>query len=226
MASTNLRTRLLRLSIFRLNPYNNMTHQKLLLAVFVSSLFTAQGQIFVYDQESVTSDTELGASGYNIQTEQPIGQSFTPELSSVGFVRLYVQNGQEMPIPSATVYINLLADSITGPVLGQSELVTLPGGQFTDTPLNFFFANPVAVTPGVTYYLQPVAESNPAVAYVIASGYLYSGGTLFLNGEPNPQDLWFREGIVVPEPSPSWLALLGSGVWFYLRNRKWFRLSS
>lgn len=204
-----------------------MKRPKVLITALTILCLVAQGQIYVYDQESVTSDTELGASGYNIQTEQPIGQSFTPTLSSVGFVRLYIQNGEEMPIPPATVYVNLLANSITGPVLGQSESVSLPGGQFTDAPLNFFFVSPVTVTPGVTYYLQPVAESNPDVTYVIASGYLYSGGTLFLNGAPySPEDLWFREGIVVPEPSALWLVLLGSGVWLFLRNKKRFGLSS
>jgi hypothetical protein len=208
-----------------------MKTPKFFIAAIISLCLAAQAQVFVYDQQSVTDDNLVLTGGIAFFTEQPMGESFTPTLSSVGFVRLYIFNGGETAMP-ATVYVNLLADSITGPVLSQSEPVSLPGGQVTRSPINLLFSSPVSVTPGVTYYLQPVlqpvAGDNPyADAFTVGSDS-YSGGTLFVNGaSDSSDDLWFREGIyIVPEPSPSWLVLLGSGVWFYLRNRKGFRLSS
>ena len=207
-----------------------MKTPKLIIAAFSSLCLAAQGQVFIYDQQSVADDNLVLTGGIAFFTEQPMGESFTPAFSSVGFVRLYIINAGETPMP-ATVYVNLLADSITGPILSQSEPVSLPGGQVTRLPINFSFANPVSVTPGGTYYLQPVLQpvggDNPYAAAVTVGSDSYPGGTLFVNGASDPSDdLWFREGIVVPEPSPFWLVLLGSGVWFYLRNRKGFRLSS
>jgi hypothetical protein len=42
----------------------------------------------------------------------------------------------------------------------------------------------------------------------------------FANGvAASGSDLWFREGVLsVPEPSPSWLVLLGSGIFLYARR--------
>jgi hypothetical protein len=40
--------------------------------------------------------------------------------------------------------------------------------------------------------------------------YNYPGGTAFYHGVSDPtEDLWFREGIVVPEPSSIFLLLTG-----------------
>lgn len=193
-----------------------MRRKRAILIVFSFLCIATRGQVFVYDQQSVTSDIE-GFNFYYIQANEPVGQSFTPSLSSIGFVRLFVRNAAEMPSP-ATMYVNLLEDSISGPVLSQSESISLPSGQITDSPLNFFFATPVTVTPGTTYYLQPVVEDNPNVAISIAT-YQYAGGTAFVNGTADSaNDLWFREGIIVPEPSSFWLILVGSAVWFYTRR--------
>ncbi len=65
---------------------------------------------------------------------------------------------------------------------------------------NFYFANSVPLVPGTTYYLQPIAATgNPATQIGIP---FYANGTIFENGNAVINDnLWFREGIVVPEPS-------------------------
>ena len=91
--------------------------------------------VFVYDQQSANESTIGGAAGV-IQSSQPIGQSFTPSLASVGFIRLKlgdcVINGF-----GATVYLNLRSDSISGPILATSDSVVMPDG-FIGYP-NFFF---------------------------------------------------------------------------------------
>jgi len=49
----------------------------------------------------------------------------------------------------------------------------------------------------------------------------YAGGTFYVGGAPHPDDLdlWFREGIVAPEPSSALLILIGAGVLTYVRRR-------
>jgi hypothetical protein len=77
---------------------------------------------------------------------------------------------------------------------------------------NFFFSTPVTVTPGVTYYFQPVVESGDSWGIVSVFAFLFPGGTGYYDGQANPYyDLWFREGIVVPEPSSFALLLFGGG---------------
>ncbi|MGI8965739.1 MAG: PEP-CTERM sorting domain-containing protein, partial [Limisphaerales bacterium] len=83
---------------------------------------------------------------------------------------------------------------------------------------NFIFTTPVTVTPGVTYYFQPVSGGGGFGSYLTDS---YLGGTQIYQGSPIPdRDLWFREGVVVPEPSSSFMVLLGGGVLFYARRKK------
>lgn len=75
---------------------------------------------------------------------------------------------------------------------------------------NFFFSTPITLTPGQTYYLQPVVLSgDDPWDIIVLTDDAYSNGQLFSNGLPGATiDFWFREGIVsVPEPST--LALIG-----------------
>jgi len=51
----------------------------------------------------------------------------------------------------------------------------------------------------------------------------YAGGTEFLQGQPGNNDLWFREGIVIPEPSATSLFVAGFGVLFCTSFVKRFR---
>jgi len=180
----------------------------------------AYGQgTFLYDQQSATSQN-VGGGGAPIQEDQPMGQSFTPTLTSVGFVQFEFLDFHLANGTGATVYVNLRAGSINGTILGSTAPVYMPDG-FRSTPTNFFFSLPVAVTPGTTYYLQPVALPGSDDQYdVIVGGYGYRGGTFFFKGNPRPVggDLWFREGIVTPEPSSAALALLAGGVFACLHR--------
>jgi len=146
-----------------------------------------------------------------------MGQSFTPIFSLVGFVRLNLYDSDALHNSGATVFINLRSNSISGTILGVSAALFLPDGFFDMT--NFLFSAHVAVAPGVTYYLQPMIQSGDNVAsYVTDKSYL--GGTAFVNGSPASfYNLWFQEGVVVvPEPSPAWLVLLGSGALIFIRR--------
>jgi hypothetical protein len=132
-------------------------------ATVLSAVFSAQSQgTFVYDQQSADESTGGGGVAV-IQSNEPVGQSFTPSLSVVGFVRLFMDDANPGNNIGATVYVNLLANSITGPVIGTTTPVFMPdsfGRLGTNGYVNFYFSTPVAVTPGVTYYLNPVVQSG------------------------------------------------------------------
>ena len=179
---------------------------------------TAGGQgTFLYDQQSSTNDTPFPGAGSIIQQGSPgFGQSFTPSLGSVGFIRLKVSDANPTNGLGATLYLNLRSDSIGGAILGSTEPVSLPNG-FAGTP-NFFFANPVSVSPGVVYYFQPVVQTGD-LWYADSYEYNYPGGIGFHQGWGFPgSDMWFREGIVVPEPSASLLLFLGGCALAFVRS--------
>ena len=172
----------------------------------------AQGTVFVYDQQSSTeSNVQEGYLG--IQSYQ-LAQSFTPSLNAVGFVRMdLLANGP------ATLDVVLHANSLTGPVIGTSEQVTLQSG-FAGF-VNFYFDTPASVTPGTMYYFQPVVlPGGSDVATYTSRFYNYTGGAAFYQGTASStDDLWFREGIIVPEPSTWALLLMCAGALWFLRRK-------
>jgi hypothetical protein len=186
-----------------------------LFALVTGWLATAHAQgTFVYDQQSSDENYIAGITG--IQGSEP-GQSFTPTLSSVGFVRLALGDTNPGNSLGATVVVNLRAGSITGSIIGISSPVSMPDGFNGVT--NLFFSTPVAVTPGVTYYFQPVIQTGGDFWLTRQyNSYNYPGGMLFYGSTPAPNfDMWFREGQYVPEPSA--LALAGLAISCFTRRR-------
>src|SRR6266404_164790 len=138
--------------------------------VLLSVTAYAQGT-FVYDQQSADENQYL-EGGYALG-QQPLGQSFTPSLDAVGFIRIYVSGGS-----SGTFLMNLRSDSIIGTILGTSSPLSLTlGGAST-----FVFPAPVTVTPGTTYYFQPVIQSSVGGYGTFVAAYNYSGGMAFVDG--------------------------------------------
>src|ERR1041384_4587098 len=121
-----------------------------LLAIF-PIVIHAQGT-FIYDQQSSDETFVNGLAG--IQPNQPIGQSFIPVLSSVGFIRLVLADENPNNGFGATLYVNLRSGGITGPVLSSTDPVMLPDsfGVGSNGFVNFFFQAPPTLTPGTTYY--------------------------------------------------------------------------
>jgi hypothetical protein len=187
--------------------------------LYLLSTFTTRAQgTFIYDQQSA-DESQPGEVAVTIQANQPMGQSFIPTLSSVGFVRLQLYSGLSNNGLGALVSVNLRANSILGTVLGTTSTVVMPDGFFGGY-VDFLFSAPVSVTPGVTYYFQPVVQNGD---YSAGAGppYNYSRGTIFAQGVANPaSDLWFREGILVPEPGSAALILLSGIFWRRLWRKK------
>lgn len=151
-----------------------------------------------------------------------VGQSFTPTLNSIDFIRLAIfLNASDNPDHNAQVYLNLRSDAIGGPIIGTTSLslmpyLTLPAEGF----VSFSFPTPVALTPGQQYFFEPVDAMGLNLWIYASANYHYPDGALYSNGTVVPNgDLWFAEGIMVPEPSTTaLLACAGTAVWF-LRRR-------
>jgi len=193
-----------------------------IISLLLLAVWTALGQgSFIYDQQSSTESqsAEVVAA---IQANQPIGQSFTPTLSSVGFIRLQLLDLNPQNGLGAALSINLRTSSITGAILATTDPVLLPDAiPGPATFVDFFFATPVSVVPGTTYYFQPLVQSGDIILigrFIQGSDYL--GGTEYLQGLPGSDDLWFREGITVPEPSSTLLVLFGTGTLVLCRQRR------
>ena len=173
-----------------------------LLTILLANYDAYTQGTLVYDQQA--SPGNLASGGATIQNQQPMGQSFTPSLSAVGFVQFMFLDSTGNQ--GATVYINLLSDSITGSVVAATSPVFMPNGFNGIT--NFFFPSNVSVQSGVEYFFRPVLLSGDNTG-LKADIFNYSLGTAIFVGQPSNAgvDFWFREGIVVPEPSS--FALLG-----------------
>jgi hypothetical protein len=193
----------------------------LILSTWLLAAYRSNGQgTIVVDQQ------DLAAMGTGtIQGNEPLGQSFTPSLSSVGFIQVDLFDGNPGNNLGATVAVNLMSGSITGTILGTST-VTLPDGFNGDVGANpppfgpiFYFATPVAVTPGTTYYFDINVLSGDTWLVGTGPGG-YAGGMGFSKGVGGSGfNLGFEEGNVVPEPSVAWLALAGGGT--FLCFRRW-----
>jgi hypothetical protein len=189
----------------------------LLSLALISALNVRAQGTFVYDQQS-SIEGNNGEGFLIIQSTQPMGQSFTPLQSSVGFIRLRLLDTTTSSGVGAVVAVNLLENSLTGNILGTASPVAMPNG-FVGYE-DFFFSAPISVTPGTPYYFQPVVLSGDGWAVDTHNAYGYTGGTAFSQGQAlQAIDLWFREGIVVPEPGTWALLLLGFGALCWHRAR-------
>ena len=174
---------------------------------------TSLAQGFIVDQAS-------GTIGENIQNSvilpgTPTVQSFTPSLSAIGFIQLstFIQATSS----GETVVINLRQDAYNGPIVSSTDPVFLIN---KGTAINtFYFSGNIPITQNQVYYFEPVVLSagNWDIGYKSPSGY--DRGQLFGNGLPDNQaDLWFIEGIVVPEPGTVWMLLFGGSVFIWHRR--------
>jgi hypothetical protein len=187
-----------------------------MVLAFSTSAPYGQGT-FIYDQQSDTNETVPGG-GSPIQQGSPlIGQGFTPTLPGIDFIRLKLTDANWTNGLGATVFVNLRSGSIGGSIIASTAPVTFADA-FTGTP-NFLFSATVPLTPGTTYYFQPVVQSGD-LWRALVSEFNYPGGIAWSQGIGLPgADFWFREGIIIPEPSSAaLLTLLGGSLLIYVRS--------
>jgi len=177
------------------------------------AIANGSGQGLLVDQASGT----LAESIVNAVGTPPndIAQSFTPSLSAVGFVQFRTLT--TFPSGSSvTLVVNLRDGAYNGPVLSSTDPVVIVG--FADVG-TFYFPDNISVTPGQLCFFQPVVQSPGSIGVGFKDPSPYLNGNLWINGVMNTTgDLWFREGVVVPEPGGVWLLFLASGLYVWLRR--------
>ncbi len=194
-----------------------MKPQLILLASIALLPYAGRAQgTFIYDQQSSVEGNYTLMSFADVEAGQT-AQSFTPTLDSVGFIRIVLNDGTPGNTIPGLIFVSLHSGSPTGPLLASTEPVLVPVG--TQGPVTFYFATPVPVTPGTSYYFGPRVQSGNTWGCNVGA-YNYAGGMAFNGGIAFPAwSLWFREGIVVPEPSAGLLLLLGLGASAFARIR-------
>lgn len=179
-----------------------------------------QGTLLVMDQFSSTIEVSILGNGTRIQQmAMPFGQSFTPGLSAIDYIRLNLNDAFPGNGLGATIYMTLHSDSMFGPVLGSTTPVFLENGSAAIT--TFLFPTTIALIPGVPYFFEVLVQSPSDTWNIIIGGYNYPGGSLVFGGVPavgSGSDLWFQTGII-PEPSSVLLFLMGGGALFYARRK-------
>jgi len=185
------------------------------ISVLVVSLVTTEvvGQGLLVDQASGTTDEVVQNS--SIIPIRQIAQSFTPSLSAVGWVQFSLYT---FTSSGDFLVINLRQGAWNGPIVSSTTPVVFSPGPIQKA--TFYFPDNIAVTPGQLYFFEPVLQSaGPMfIGYKFPSSY--PGGEAWNNGlsSGDTSDYWFREGIVVPEPSI--VALFGVGAGWILIRRK------
>ncbi len=140
-----------------------------------------------------------------------LGQEFTPCLSSLDFVDLYVYNDR----PGLTtawfpLFVEIHSDTIDGPLLGTSSTLFYgphaPGGL-----AHLTFPTPITLSPRDRYVIRPFANGGVMTSDRLLIGVVqpafgtYTGGRFLyalFGGPQENRDMWFREGITV-QPGPA-----------------------
>ncbi|HSY19181.1 MAG TPA: PEP-CTERM sorting domain-containing protein [Candidatus Acidoferrales bacterium] len=186
------------------------------ILLLLATCFARSQGVLLVDQQS----TNLVEGAAGLQSGQPMGQSFTPNLSMIDFVQLYLYDGDVLSHFGGTVFVNLHSNSISGGVISSTAPVFMADGFLGFT--NFYFGSPVSLAPGSTYVLELVAQGGSDNFGSGVTDGSYTGGSIIYQGVAYPgESLWFQEGITaVPEPSSTILALVGGGAWFFARRRR------
>jgi len=161
--------------------------RRLALVVVLGVPGIARADTFIVDQRN---EPDLWTQ-YSISSFTPIGQEFTPQLSKLTAVELWIAG--QSGTGSAGVTVRIWRGSVAGMLLGTSEPSTVADGH--DAPVRFTFAAPVDLTPGEVHVLEVVRTQGPG--NVLLSGDKddsYGGGRPLLHGNFTNGDFWFRTG--------------------------------
>jgi hypothetical protein len=166
--------------------------------------------------ESSVIDQQNPGPGDGSQGGVVFGQSFVPAFTELNEFTVEIGNF------NAVVAVQILnglegSDGLEGPVLGESNPVTMNGfGRF---PTEFIFSDPIDLIPGQEYVAKIFALSGPSAPTIdgisitlenqYADGQLLEGGVSSSTPYLTQYDAIFNEGIDTPEVSASRQCLLG-----------------
>ena len=169
---------------------------------------TALSQTIV-DQQFL-NEQNVSWTSTNIDFSSPIGQSFTPSLSSIDFIRIRLTDASSNS-SGATYKINLYSGiGMKGALLGTTESISFSEGfgasdNTQGEIAQFNFSQPIVLSPGALYtlHVEHVSGDNFFLCGDISSASTYSAGSAIEDGFAlSMGDYWFQEGVgAVPEPS-------------------------
>jgi hypothetical protein len=144
------------------------------------------------------ANTPTPQQSYNIGSFTPSGQEFIPTQTALTFADFFVEDGGSDIGPGCNIRVDVHAGTMSGPVVGSSQVLLAPDG--VNGYMRFPFATPAPVTPGDTYVLEAVKLSSGTgtLNYFIVANLndTYSRGRPVRSGTPvtTAQDYLFRTG--------------------------------
>jgi hypothetical protein len=185
-------------------------------AIFCWPDVAASLTIGTVDQQNV------GPNGYGGGAAGPysFGQSFTPSLPAIDAIEFRL-GGMD-----ANVIVRLREgvagdDGLDGNIIAESlpVVVNIPVGYARH---HFDFPSRVTLTPGQQYVAE-LRNMSGSLAVFQSIDNRYSGGQVFNEDFPSAllqaQDLFFREGLHVPEPGSAALCFIAWAL-FHIRRRR------
>jgi hypothetical protein len=158
-----------------------------------------------------------------VATSNNKGQTFTPQLAGLDAVELRMSDSLN-DATGGTFLVNIRQTDLFGAIVGTSLSTALPdgfaSGVFIGDIVHFEFSSSVSLAPLTVYAIELVQTAGTSFSIKGRFDDPYAGGS-FLQGTTvqSESDLWFREGLHVPEPSTCVLA--GTGFWaLLLRARR------
>ena len=137
---------------------------------------------------------------YHIPVHSPIGQTFTPKLSALNVVEIWI-TGASSDYHNADVQVRIRKGTIDGPIIGTSSIGHVSDGY--DGIVHLEFPTIIPVAPGEIYVIEALNVAGDELGVIVdegpakyARGYFIVRGAAELN-----KDMWFREGLNAASPT-------------------------
>lgn len=191
--------------------FGAMKSSKLFILLLLAQLpFLARGQGYTVDQRNDPENSIIRYWTITYPGALPLGQEFVPTLSGLNTVELLFD------ALDGTFAVRIHEGTITSSIIAQSATTA----KTSESPgiLRFDFGEIVPLQAGNKYVLEFVSLSGSAsgIGSTVES---YSSGAMIRGGQAIADDLWFREGVSVPEPAAGTIALVGLGIGLIMRRR-------
>ncbi|HMB68661.1 MAG TPA: hypothetical protein VKU85_05095 [bacterium] len=161
----------------------------LLAAIPAATVAAAASGPFGFRVDQQNTDV-LGGGARSISALGPIGQEFSPSLTSLTDVVLYTKDFAPHNGAGATLTVRIHERTIDGPVLGESDPVHLHDNFSGATHFRF---QPISVLPTGVYVIEVLAQGDNWAA--VSSMDHYGLGRTIVLGDPIAnEDLIFMEG--------------------------------